>query len=137
MGVTNGGRSPTVDTPTAAASAREASSGVNGGWDKELAFPSERTDFLPGWRSYRRSGAQEMIAAIAAAFNPDPLAGRPGELLDHGGREIACCPALSAIACARSASVLDVAGDEVVQLLHGDRAALAAGLAPSGLYRTV
>ena len=28
-----------------------------------------------------------MIAAIAAAFNPDPLAGRPGELLDHGGRD--------------------------------------------------
>ncbi|WGJ15143.1 hypothetical protein QEV83_02210 [Methylocapsa sp. D3K7] len=29
----------------------------------------------------------EMIAAIAAAFDPDPLAGRPRKLLDHGGRD--------------------------------------------------
>ena len=28
-----------------------------------------------------------MLAAIAAALDPDPLAGRTGELLDHGRRD--------------------------------------------------
>jgi len=29
----------------------------------------------------------EMAAAITAALDPDPLAGGPSELLDHGGRD--------------------------------------------------
>jgi hypothetical protein len=44
-----------------------------------------------------------MVAAVAAACDPDALARGFGEFLDHGA-VMACCPELSSMAAARSAS---------------------------------
>src|SRR5579872_2102057 len=48
----------------------------------------------------------EVVAPIATAVDPDPLTRRPGEFLDHGGRDcLLACTFWTSIAWTRSASV--------------------------------
>jgi hypothetical protein len=53
---------------------------------KQIAFRADDTDLAVGNLDALGERA-EVIATVAAAIDPDPLARRPGELLDHLRRD--------------------------------------------------
>jgi hypothetical protein len=53
---------------------------------KQIAFRADDADFAVRYLDALRKRA-EMVAAIAAAIDPDPLARRPGEPLHHLRRD--------------------------------------------------